>query len=116
MSFRAYDLYNLVNDFGQELTLKKLTTEGSYDPTSGSVSGSATTNYPITGYFYNYDTMSADQIVSGRRKCLISSVGLSAAPDEDDILSGNGDDVTIGSVTTIFSAGTALCYICHVKE
>ena len=116
MSFRAYDLYNLVNDFGEELTLKKLTTEGSYNPATGSVSGSATTDYTVTGYFYNYETLSVDQIVNGRRKCLISAVGLSVVPDEDDILVGNGDEVTISSVTTIFSAGTALCYVCHVEE
>ncbi len=116
MSFRSFDLYNLVRDFGETLTLKKLTTEGTYDPTTGAVSGSATTDYTVTGYFYNYDTMDVDKIIRGRRKCIISALGLSAIPDEDDLIQGNGDDVTISSVTTIFSDGAAICYICHVEE
>lgn len=116
MSFRSFDLYNLVKDFGEELTLRKLTTEGSYDPTTGSISGSATIDYTVTGYFYNYDTMVVDQIRKGTRKCVISALSVAAVPDEDDLLVGNGDTVTIGSVTTIYSNGSALCYICHVEE
>lgn len=116
MSFRSFDLYNLVNDFGETLTLRKLTTEGAYDPSTGSVAGSATTDYSVTGYFYNYDTLNVENIMKGNRKCVISTVGLAAIPDEDDLLVGNGDAVSIASVTTIFSDGVALCYICHVEE
>lgn len=116
MSFRSLDLYNLVQEHGESLTLKKVTTSGSYDPTSGSLSGSATTNYTVVGYFYNYDIMNIDQVRKGARKCVISAFGLSAEPDEGDYISGNGDSVTISSVTTIFSAGTPICYICHTQE
>ena len=48
MSFRAYDLLNLVNDFGETLTLRQVTTDGTYDPATGSVSGSATTDTNFT--------------------------------------------------------------------
>jgi len=37
-------------------------------------------------------------------------------PEDDDLISGNGDDVKIHRVTTIYSAGTKICYICHVRE
>jgi len=115
MSFRSFDLYNLLRDFGQPVTLRKITTNGSYDPATGSVAGSATTDYTVTGYFYNYDNMNIDQVVRGKRKCLISALD-NAEPDTQDLILGNGDKVTITSVTTIFSAGTAVCYICHVEE
>jgi hypothetical protein len=115
MSFRSFDLLNLVRDFGESLTLRKVTTDGTYDPTTGAVNGSTSTDYTVTGYFYNYETLTADQVRKGTRKCVISSV-LAVQPDEDDQLIGNGDSVVITSVTTIFSNGAALCYICHVEE
>lgn len=115
MSFRSFDLYNLLRDFGQSVTLRKVTTNGSYNPATGSVAGSATTDYTVTGYFYNYDNMNIDQVVRGKRKCLISALD-NVEPDTQDMILGNGDKVTITSVTTIFSSGAAVCYICHVEE
>jgi hypothetical protein len=116
MSFRSYDLLNLVRDFGETLTLKKVTTAGTYNPATGDVDGSATTDYAFTGYFYNYDTLNVDQIKKGTRKCVIPALGFSVEPDEKDIITGNGDGVAIVSVTTIFSDGAAVCYLCHVEE
>jgi hypothetical protein len=74
MSFRPFDLLNLVRDFGESLTLRKVTTDGTYDPTTGAVDGSASTDYTVTGYFYNYETLTVDQVRKGTRKCVISSV------------------------------------------
>jgi hypothetical protein len=115
MSFRSFDLYNLLRDFGQDITLRKVTTDGTYNPSTGSVSSSATTDYTVTGYFYNYDNMNIDQVVRGKRKCLISALD-GVEPDTQDIIIGSGDKVSISSVTTIFSNGGAVCYICHVEE
>ena len=116
MSFRSYDLLNLVRDFGETLTLKKVTTAGTYNPATGDVDGSTTTDYTFTGYLYNYDTLNVDQIKKGTRKCVIPALGFSVEPDEKDIIVGNGDGVAIVSVTTIFSDGAAVCYLCHVEE
>jgi hypothetical protein len=119
MSFRSYDLLNLVNRFGEPLTLKKVTTSGTYNPANGTITGSATTDYPFTGYFYNYDNGIAgniDEIRRGTRKCLISASSLAVIPDDEDQITGNGDTVNILSVVTIFSGGVALCYICDVRE
>jgi hypothetical protein len=115
MSFRSFDLLNLVRDFGEDLTLRKVTTSGSYNPATGQVDSSATTDYSVTGYFYNYETLNVDQIRKGTRKCVISALE-GYIPDEDDQLIGNGDTVVITAVTTIFSDGNAVCYICHVEE
>jgi len=116
MSFRSYDLLKLVQDYGEALTLRKLTTSGTYNPANGSVSGSATTDYSFTGYFYNYETSIKDQVLKGSRKCIIPALGFAVEPDEEDVILGNGDTVTITSVTTIFSNGSAVCYLCHVEE
>lgn len=117
--FRSGDLYRLVNDHGQSLTLRKVTTEGAYDPATGSRSGEATTDYTILGYFYNYSlglTGNTDEIVRGQRKLLIAAQGLSITPDDEDLILGNGDTVKVTSVTTLFSGGIALCHMCSVQE
>ena len=151
MSFRSYDLLTLVRDFGEPLTLRKLTTDGTYNPATGSVSGSATTDYDFTGYFYNYEVTSVDQIRKGTRKCVIPALAFVVEPDDEDLivinpLSGwflaggtwnaegewldnadwdatgdsltfsTTDKVTVKSVTTIFSDGSPVCYLCHVEE
>jgi len=116
MSFRSFDLLNLVRDFGESLTLRKVTTDGSYNPATGEVDGSATTDYSFTGYMYNYETLNVDQIKKGTRKCVIPALGFAVEPDEKDIIVGNNDNVVIVSVTTIFSDGAAVCYLCHVEE
>ena len=117
--FRSSDLYRLVSDNGQSLTLRKVTTDGSYDPATGSRAGEATTDYSILGYFYNYNlgiTDSTYEVVRGTRKLLISALGLTIIPDDEDLILGNGDTAKVTSVTTIFSAGVAICHMCNLQE
>ena len=119
MSFRSYDLLKLVQDFGESLTLRKVTTGGTYNPATGQIDGSSTTDYSFTGYMYNYDSGisgNMDMVVRGIRKCVIPALGLAVEPDTDDLVVGNGDNVKIISVVTIFSAGTRICYLCDVRE
>ena len=117
MSFRAYDLAKLVDDFGETLTLRKRTTAGTYNPATGSLSNMATTDYPFVGYFYNYNvgfTPTLDQIERGTRKCLIPAPNISVAPDTDDQILRGSDKVNIIHVVTAYSNGVALHYICDV--
>ena len=119
MSFRSSDLLNLVRDFGEDLTLRKVTSSGTYNPATGEIDGSSTTDYSFTGYMYNYDTGisgSMDTVVRGVRKCVIPALGLAVEPDFDDLILGNNDNVKIVSLVTVFSAGTPVCYLCDVRE
>jgi hypothetical protein len=72
----------------------------------------------LQGYFYNNQSglISAEDIRRGKRKCLISALSISIAPDEEDIIIGNEDNVAITHVMTIYNAGTAVCYICETAE
>ena len=99
MSFRAFDLLNLVKDFGEPLTYRQVTTEGTYNPNTGSVTGAATTDTNFTGYMYDYVSQNASE-----------------EPEPDDTIVGSGDTVKVSRVVTLFSAGTAVCYICDVEE
>jgi hypothetical protein len=117
MSFRAYDLAKLVDDFGETLTLRKRTTAGTYNPATGSLSNMATTDYSFVGYFYNYNvgfTPTLDQIEKGTRKCLIPAPNIIVAPDTDDQILRGSDKVNIIHVVTAYSNGVALHYICDV--
>ena len=107
----------MLSDHGVTLTLRKKTTKGSYDASSGSITGSATTDYSVLGYLYNYSNglvNDNEDIRLGQRKCLVS--GNSEEPETGDLIIGSGDDVKITNVTTIYSAGVVICYICNVKE
>jgi len=80
---RGYNLLKMVEEFGEPLTLRKKTTAGTYDPTTGSVTGSATTDYNFEGYFYNYDQgiiANVDEIRRGTRKCVVPALGLAVDP------------------------------------
>jgi len=116
MSFRSFDLLNLVRDFGEALTLRKITTDGTYDPATGSVAGSSTTDTAFTGYMYNYASLNPSEVIRGTRKCVIPSLGFSPEPEPDDLILGNGDTVKISRVVTIWSNGSAVCYLCDVEE
>jgi hypothetical protein len=119
MSFRSFDLLNLVRDFGETLTLRKVTTAGTYNPATGAVDSSATTDYSVQGYLYNYNVGvigGNDEVVRGSRKCIISALDLAAIPDFDDLIIGSGDAVKVISIVSLFSAGTAIGYICDVGE
>jgi hypothetical protein len=118
MSFRSYDLLRLVKDFGKDLTLRKKTTAGTYSPSTGTVTGSATTDYTFSGYFFNFSVglPTDDELRRGTRRCIVPALGLAVAPDDEDLIVGQGDTVTIVKVTTVFSSGVAVCYICEVSE
>jgi hypothetical protein len=116
---RGYNLLKMVEEFGEPLTLRKKTTAGTYDPTTGSVTGSATTDYNFEGYFYNYDQgiiANVDEIRRGTRKCVVPALGLAVDPDDEDQIIGNGDTVNVISVVTIFSNGVKICFLCDVRE
>jgi len=117
MAFRAYDLLKLVEEHGEILTLRKKS-HGAYDPTTSTVSSTTNTDYSMTAYFYNYELGVSDlgNVARGMRKCLISALGLAVSPDTEDLILGNGDQVHITNVLTMYSAGQAICYICDVRE
>ena len=122
MSFRSYDLLKLVEEHGETMTLRQKG-YGTYDPQTSQTSVTDT-DYSITAYFYNYNlgVIDPNNINRGTRKCLISALGLTAnnvnvVPDtEDEIHPTTGNAVHIKNVTTLYSAGQALCYICDVAE
>lgn len=117
MSLRSFDPYSLIKDFGVDVTLHKQTSSGSYDPSTGTVSGGVTTNYSVRAVFYDINAgINNGEVRRGVRKCVISALGLSVSPDDGDSISGLGDKVHIIRVTTHYSNGTPVMYTCEVAE
>ena len=118
MNFRSYDLFKLAEDFGETVTLRKKVNQGTYDVATGTLSGGTTTDFTATAYTYSADiSLDSGEIRRGVNKCLIPALGLSVEPDdEDEILYLTGDSRHIKKVSTMFSNGVALGYICEVAE
>ncbi len=112
----------MINRHGQGLTLRHKSTAGAYDPTTGAITGSATEDITIVGYFFNYDLeeINGTSVVLGDRKLLVyakDSEGYNIEePLVGDKIIGQGDTVGIVSVRKILSGSTIKCYILQVRE
>jgi len=115
----AYNLLRLVQRHGSTLTLHKVA-EGTYDPSTGSLTGGSTTKYEVTGYMYDailgIDLTDTNEIRRGVKRVIIPALGLTVTPDDGDYITGLGDRVHITRVTTHFSSGLAVLYTCEVQE
>lgn len=119
MANNGYTLLKIIERYGQPATLRKLTTTGTYSPSTGAVTGSATTDYAISAYFYNYNTGHIPRLSDvrrGDRRVAIPALGLEVEPDDEDLIVGVADTVSIVRVTTLFSSTTKLAYLCDVSE
>jgi len=110
MTFRAIDLKYLVDDHGKDCSLiaKSL---GTYDPTTGGLSGGSSTTSTVRVYFSNYNLEDIDgsQVLLGDRMALMTpqdTSGVSISPEVGDEISGEGDKVSIVAVQKIMSATT----------
>tara|TARA_B110000503_G_C6844645_1_gene288236 strand:+ start:233 stop:589 length:357 start_codon:yes stop_codon:yes gene_type:complete len=118
MSFRPFDLLNLVRDFGSDVILRQTSTSGAYNPATGTVNGSATTDHTTTSYFFNFSVglTQGDEVRRGSSRCVIPALGLTVQPDDEDKIIGLGSTYEVVSVQTFYSDGVAVCYICEVRD
>jgi len=117
----AMAMQTMVNQFGQEVTLRK-PAYGSYDPTTGTVGSTTNTDYTVKCYMaeFNLSEVNNDSILIGDRKALLPASDTSGTnlpePDSEDFIIGFGDTVKVVSVQKIYHADTLTCYICQVRE
>ena len=117
----AMAMQTMVNQFGQEVTLRK-PLYGSYDPTTGTVGSTTNTDYTVKCYMaeFNLSEVNNDSILMGDRKALLPASDTSGfslpEPDAEDTILGFGDTVKVVSTQKIYHADTLVCYICQVRE
>jgi hypothetical protein len=119
--FRQHTLKSMLDRHGVEVTLRVNSTAGTYDPATGTITGSATTDYTVMVYpsDFTLEEKAKYEVVEGDRKILIPTRDTCdeaiPTPSVDDKIVGLEDTVSIVSVQTIYS-GSAVCFICHVRE
>ena len=118
---RPQDITCVINDFGKTLSMVS-TSSGTYNPSTGSTSGSATVSTAIKGMFYSYNSMerNGSAIQAGDRKLAIPATDTSGdatpVPKVGDKFSGEGDTVSVVSVSKVLQGASTVCYICQVRE
>jgi len=117
----SQNLQRLINSHGENVTLTYKTL-GTYDPSTGGVTGGSTSTSTVKAYFSNYNLNDTDgiNIVYGDRQVVMGILDTSGTalvePEVGDEISGRGDKVSIVSVQKLFSGGAVICYIAQVRE
>ena len=115
------DLRALVNDYGHVLTYR-VKTAGTYNPSTGSMSGGSTTDYSVKTYLYNYGLTALynDSVVLGDRRAVLQVYDTSGnaivEPSVGDQIVGQGDTVNIVAFERVLDRGEVVCYLCQVRE
>lgn len=116
------DVVALLREHGYDLTFRRPSNGGSYNPATGAVSGGSNADETARVVFLNYTSRDIDGtlVQRGDRKAVMAATyngaALSKTPQIDDELRGEGDAVRIVSVQTIKSGSTVLAYICQARE
>ncbi len=116
------DVVALLREHGYDLTFRRPSNGGSYNPATGAVSGGSNADETARVVFLNYTSRDIDGtlVQRGDRKAVMAATyngtALSKTPQIDDELRGEGDVVRIVSVQTIKSGSSILAYICQARE
>ena len=114
----SYHLLKLVEEYGEDLTLRK-NSNAAYNPATGT-SSSTGTDYTFVGYFFSNSLGLLNGEVNirrGSKNCAIPALGFTPTPnDGDQIIDGSGNKYNVLTVKTIYSNGSAVVHVCEVDE
>lgn len=110
----ATDAHDLIKEFGQTMTLKRLT-PGAYDPATGTVSNTTTTE-TATGVDIEYTSREIDGtiILRGDKKLIFSKTGI-GTPKVDDTVTIGTVVYTLKNVQALSPGGTVVIYTCQAR-
>lgn len=110
----AADAHDMIVEFGQTMTLKRLT-PGAYDPATGTLTNTTTTE-TATGVELDYTSSEIDGtvILRGDRKLILSTTGI-GAPKVDDTVTIGTTVYTLKNVQPLSPGGTVVIYTCQVR-
>lgn len=108
------DVTRLLATHGYDLTLSRRLDGGSYNTTTGKVSGGTTTTETVRGMFINYmeKEVNGTSITADDRKLILRAQGMTMVPDTGDFVDG---EVRILDVRKIQSGATVIAYICQTR-
>lgn len=112
MSAAEVDVAELLEDFGQDLTLRRVGTRV-YNPATGTIIATSTPlDISVRGVFIYRDQMNADGTVirGADRRLLITATGATGTPAVGDTVDGT----KISHVRTFAPNGTVVAWDCKV--
>lgn len=111
MSAAEVDVADLLETFGQDLTLSRAGAP-TYDPSTGTATSGTPTTISVRGVFIYRDQMNADgTLVRGaERRLLITATGATGTPVIGDIVDGT----KIAEVRPFTPNGTVVAWDCKV--
>lgn len=115
------ELREMVNQFGQILTLHPQPTGSTYDPNTGKVTGGTSTPEAVKGYQSEYLNSEIDgtNIIRGDKEILVSATNEANAqtttPMVGDYITASGSKYKVVAVQIIYIAAIPACYICQVR-
>lgn len=106
---------DLITEFGQDITLTRVTT-GTFNPATGAVTGDSETDSTIKALITDFSDfhIEGSAIQRGDKKVLIA--GDITAPTVKDKLTISGTEYMIINVNTISPAGTDVLYKLQVRR
>jgi len=115
---------NLIQDRGQEVTFRRpLSSSGTYDPNTSSVTGGSNDDETVKVIFTNYREREIDgtNVERGDRQVLMSNFKsnselLGKSPDSGDQFIGSNSTVNIISAQSLIDSGVVIGFICQVRE
>ena len=112
MSAEEVDVTDLLDDFGQDLTLARAGTP-TYAPSTGLVTNGTPTTLSVRGVFIYFDHTNFDGTIvrAGDRRLLITATGATGTPAVGDIVAGH----KIVNVRTFAPEGTIVAWDCQVR-
>lgn len=109
----------LLTSFGQDVIVKRIIT-GTYDPAAGSVSNTETI-YTAKAVLLDYKNADAGNGLSGMiqvndKKLLVSPVGLTVAPDANDLVTIDSEVWNVVNVKIIKPASIVVLYELQIRK
>lgn len=102
---------SLINEFGRSCVLKRIT-EGTFNPSTGTVTGASSTNENITAVFTDYNERQIDGNIIVRGDKLVLIAGTITEPKNNDEI----DDWKIINIETVETGDTPLLYKAQVRR
>lgn len=108
----AAEVDEVLAESGQPITVTKKAQGGAYNPATGKVTGGTPMTYTCNGMVYDFGIKDIDGtlIKVGDKKIMMSAVGVTVAPEVDDLIAFGTSKCVIKRVNALDPAGIVVYY------
>jgi len=112
MSYLDVSVADLLDDFGQDLTLRRVGVS-SYDAATNTITPAAVVTYAVRGVFiqFRHENVDGTVVRMGDRRLLVTADGATGTPAVGDFVDGH----KIVNVRTFAPNGVVVAWDCQVR-